>query len=88
MKPITINNLYFKTKKALDGYIRKMRDSYFDRQSLGESDFNFMLSLLDRHERPDAKIGCGIVSMYVKTNPVYKNNRGFWLVRVDGSETR
>lgn len=84
---ITINNHFFKTKKSLDEYTRKLRDSYSNGQPLNDSDFDFMLNLLDRHEQSDIKIGCGVVSMYVKTNSVYKNSREFWLVRVDGSET-
>jgi hypothetical protein len=86
-KPIIVNGHPFKTKKALREYIRKIRDSYIDRQHLNEADFEFMLDLLNRHERPEIKIGCGVKYIYVKTNEVFKHNREFWLVRIDGSET-
>lgn len=86
-EPIIVNGQSFKTKKVLREYIRKIRDSYLDGQCLNEDDFEFMLDLLNRHEEPEIKIGVGVAYMYVKTNEVFKRNREFWLVRIDGSET-
>ena len=84
---ITINKITFNTKTALRKKIREIRDRYKDNERLNQEDFNFMVDLLQRHEDPARKIGCGVAYMYVKTNPVFKKNRGFWLVRSDGSET-
>lgn len=86
-RPYVVNGKTFKTKAKLRDYIRKIRDRYLEKQRLGEGDFAFMLDLLQRHEKPDIKIGCGVSHMYVKTNSVFRRNREFWLVRVDGSET-
>jgi hypothetical protein len=85
--PIWINGERFNTKTDLRNRIRALRDKYEDNVPLENDDFDFMLDLLRRHEEPDRKIGCGVWFMYVKANPVFKSNRGFWLVRHDGSET-
>jgi hypothetical protein len=84
--PITVNEAEFKTKKSLREHIRKILYSYSDGQILNTVDFTFMLALLERHEDPKRKIGCGVDFMYVKKNPVFKN-MGFWLARTDGTET-
>lgn len=86
-KPIYVNGEKFNTKTALRNRIRELRDRYADNVPLTKDDLEFMLDLLKRHEDPDRKIGCGVWYMYVKANPIFKNNRGFWLVRHDGSET-
>ena len=84
--PITVYETEFKTKKSLREHIRKILYSYPDGQILNTVDFTFMLALLERHEDPKRKIGCGVDFMYVKRNPVFKN-MGFWLARTDGTET-
>ncbi|MDP8212335.1 MAG: DCL family protein [Candidatus Zapsychrus exili] len=83
---ITVNGVKFDTKSALRKYIRCILYKYPDRGILDDNDFCFMLSILDRHEDPSSKIGCGVQSMEVRVNPVFKN-MGFWLIRVDESET-
>lgn len=85
-KPYVVNGKEFRTLNDIRGYIRTVRDSYPDNVYIGVDDLAFMLSLLLRHENADNKIGCGVHAMYVKTDEVYKN-RGFWLVREDGTET-
>lgn len=86
-KPYIVKGKSFKTQKELRNYIRNIRDVYLDGQRLSQDDFDFMFDLLQRHEEAKIKIGCGVSYMYVKTNEVFKLNRGFWLVRDDGSET-
>lgn len=85
-EPIVVNGQLFKTKEQLREHIRGIRDGYIDGRYLNEDNFEFMLDLLNRHEAAEIKIGCGVASMYVKTNEVFKRNREFWLVRLDGSE--
>ena len=46
-----------------------------------------LAALLQSHPRPAQKIGCGIAQIVVRRNPVYPNQRGFWIVRTDGTET-
>lgn len=77
----------FKTKKALRERIRGIRHKYADNERLNDADFGFMLDLLNNHEHRAEKIGRGVESMTVRTNPVYKINRGFWLTRTDGTST-
>lgn len=86
-EPYIVNGKSFKTKTELRNYIRNIRDGYLDGQRLSQDDFVFMFDLLQRHEEPEIKIGCGVSYMYVKSNEVFKRNREFWLVREDGSET-
>jgi hypothetical protein len=86
-EPYIINGKLFKTKDELREYIRNIRDSYLDGQRLNDEHFKFMFDLLQRHEEPQIKIGCGIAYMYIKTNEVFKHNREFWLARLDGTET-
>jgi hypothetical protein len=80
-----INGMTFKTKKAIIHHIRALRDRYADLQPLTADDFAFMLALLQNHESAEIKVGCGVASMHVRRNPY--GNRGFWLRRVDGTET-
>ena len=53
---------------------------------IGESDFKLLMELLKNHENYKQKVGCGIESIIIKPHPIYKN-RGFYLIRYDGSET-
>jgi hypothetical protein len=86
-EPYIVNGKLFKTKDELRKYIHNIRDSYLDGQELNDEHFEFMLDLLQRHEEPHIKIGCGVSCMCIKTNEVFKRNREFWLVRLDGTET-
>ncbi len=86
-EPYIVNGKLFKTKDELRKYIRNIKDSYLNGQRLNDEHFEFMFDLLQRHEEPQIKIGCGIAYMYVKTNEVYKRNQEFWLVRLDGTHT-
>lgn len=85
--PYIVNGQSFRTKQDLREHIRQIRDSYTDGAILADDHFEFMLDLLNRHEEAGIKIGCGVACMYTRANEVFKNNREFWLVRTDGSET-
>lgn len=77
----------FKTKTALQQHIKQILHKYNDQEYLWPQDFSFMLDVLALHPDADIKIGIGIKAIYVKTNPVYKNTRGFWIVRKDDTQT-
>lgn len=82
-----INEQNFKNLQEIRSYIHKIRDSYKNYSYLNTDDFDFMRSLLDRHEHASKKIGCGVKAIYIKNNKMFKQTREFWLVRTDGSET-
>ena len=86
-KGFLIRGEFFPTKKALENRIRAIRDKYKDDNQLTPDNFDFLLDVLEGHPQYDIKRGPGIVSIYVKTNPTYTNNRCFWLIRTDGTET-
>ncbi len=76
------------TKKAdLVVRLRGIVADYPDNTRLNDNDLAFVLAILDRHPNAESKIGCGVDSMVVLTNPVYRNNRGFYLNRHDGTGT-
>ena len=76
----------FKTLQSLRKRVRAIRDSYSDDVNLSADDFAFMCDLLKRHESADIKSGCGIREIFVRQEPIH-HTRGFWLRRIDGSET-
>ncbi len=82
-----VNEMVFRTLNDIRLHVRKIKDSYIDNVNIDDKDFAFMRELLNHHESASHKIGCGVVSMYIKTVSVYKTNRCFWLVRSDMSET-
>lgn len=84
---IQVGGETFGTKDALRERIRAIVTAYKDEQALSADDLEFMLAVLDRHPQAETKIGCGVRSMVVRTNPVYRNNRGFYLYRTDGTGT-
>ena len=86
-KDFFIHGKYFPTKAVLQNKIRTIRDSYADGESLSNDDFEFMSEVLEGHPEYKTKVGGGLKSMFVSTNPLYRNTRCFWLVRIDGSST-
>jgi len=76
----------FKTKDALKKKIQTILYDYLEKEPLNESDFNFMLAVLNRHPSKEIKIGAGVKSIFVKTNPIYKN-KGFYILRHDLTTT-
>ena len=85
----TISGQAFATKKDLVEYVRNILRRYGNGTPLDMFDFSFMADLLRMHPEADEKIGAGVVLFFVADNPVYpgERNRGFHLVRTDGSET-
>lgn len=80
--------LGFNSKAAVTKYIQsEILYAYEDRQPVSPGHFAFLLDLLKSHKRSSQKIGCGIAAIWSQPNPLYHNNRGFWLRRTDGTET-
>lgn len=50
-------------------------------------DFDFMLTILNRHTESEKKIGCGVKRIWSAPNPVFTNTRCFYLERHDGTTT-
>lgn len=86
-KSYSVNGEVFITKGELEDRVRSIVNRYPDNQSLDWVDLAFMVDLLSNHPQANIKVGCGIASIYVQRNPIYKKNRGFVLVRTDGTET-
>lgn len=83
----TVAGEQFKTKKALIERIRGILYDYPDEAVLNMFDFAFMREVLNMHRSAGIKIGAGVAAIFVRRNPEYKTNRGFWILRVDGTET-
>lgn len=88
-KDYTINGEEFNTQKSLEDRIKGILHGPPNLPApLGQDDFNFIFSLIsDYHGRPDIKIGPGVKEIGVRKNQIYKKNREFYLLRVDGSLT-
>lgn len=82
-----INNKLFETQISLKEYVQNILHSYSDGQELSNAHYSFMLELLSYHPDNYIKVGVGIKSMFVKQNPLYRNTRCFWLIRLDNSIT-
>ena len=86
MSKYIISNEEFKTLAEVRGVVRSIRDMYPDGCFLSSKHLDFMVDLLKRHEHAGQKRGLGIQGMFVRSNPVFRN-RGFWIRRIDGTET-
>lgn len=84
---IVVNNEVFKTKKALQERVREVLWFYRDGDVVDMFDTPFLISLFMRYPNAEQKIGCGISHIMVRRNLVYRQTQGFWIMRVDGSET-
>ena len=77
----------FASKEALATRVKKLLWSYKPGERLSPVDQMFIAELLKRHPGYEQKKGSGIDYIHVRSNPVFKNTQGFWLVRIDGTET-
>lgn len=77
----------FTTKSSLQERIKTILHRYKNKEYLSKDDFEFMFEVLKMHPDASVKIGNGVKAIYIKQNPIYKNTRGFWIVREDNSET-
>ena len=65
----------------------KCREILYGNVEVENEDFDFMMTILQRHTDADSKIGCGVKRMWSEPNPVYVHTRNFFIERHDGSIT-
>lgn len=82
-----VGGLRFKTQKQLKEYVRWILHAAPSGEPLNDRSLAFMNELLSLHPQADQKIGSGVKAMVVRQNPVFRDTRGFWIIRTDGSET-
>ncbi len=83
-----VNGEHFKTQKNLKERIHKILYAYSFGEVLNELDTRFLYALVEGyHPSAEIKIGAGVSRMEVRQNLIYKQNREFWIVRTDDTET-
>ena len=88
MPAYAVNGEHFKTQKDLKERIHKILYAYPFNASLNESDTRFLYALVEGyHPSSEVKIGAGVARIEVRQNRIYKQNREFWIVRTDDTET-
>ncbi len=81
-----IGSKEFKTKSKIVEFVQSILYKYNQGEFLDKADFEFVYCLIcEGHHDPDKKIGCGVAGIFVNTNDY--NKRGFFLKRLDGTET-
>jgi hypothetical protein len=85
-KTYHVGGRIFATQKSLIEFVQGILHRPFVGRSLAEDEFQFMLSLIDRHQEREQKIGVGVADIRIAVNPKYKN-RMFEITRLDGSTT-
>lgn len=76
----------FTTDKSVKDRVREILYAYRPGQRLNDADALFMGDLFTYHKSYRQKRGTGIDAIYVRKNAPY-NTMGFWLRRLDGTET-
>ena len=74
----------FQTATALRGRIQAILKAHPGDEPLGQAEFAFMLDVLKLHPQAKEKIGRGVLTISVRSNPPYLS-RGFWVTRLDGT---
>lgn len=82
-----IDGLEFRTKQAAVEHVRAILYGHEFEQPIVGPAFSFLMDLLGRHKSAGQKAGCGVAVIFTRANPLFPNNRGFWLRRTDGTET-
>lgn len=88
-KSYTVAGEFFGTQKELVERVQSIIRTSKNKVPLDMIDSAFVMNLLERHPDAEQKIGCGVDYLYVNENPMYpgERNRGFYLVRTDGTHT-
>ena len=86
-KPVTIGERQFPSQKAALAFAREIRDRYSDGDKIAPPDEMFLGDLLRLHPGADQKIGTGVASFSVQTDPIFGKTRHFVVHRKDGSST-
>ena len=87
MSELQIGSLHFRTKSEAMKWFGTVLSSSSVGAFCPEESMRNMIELINRHPDAEMKIGCGIESFQVRENPVFKNQKAFYLIRKDGSET-
>jgi hypothetical protein len=85
VKIVLINGLAFATKKAAEEHFRQILYRWPAGFPIDGPDFDDLCALIANHPEAEQKIGCGIARIDVRLNPF--GTLGFWLRRVDDTET-
>lgn len=85
-KGYILNGEFFRTKDDVRSRVRGILYSYPVAARITGDDSDLLLALLQGHPEAARKIGCGIAGFEVRPNPRFPNERGFYLIRMDGSE--
>lgn len=84
----SIGGLRFVSQTEVKEFIRGLVGRNLDDVPLRGGDHRFVLDLLGLHQERDAKVGCGVAHVSVRTNFNHGGRtRGFWITRLDGTET-
>lgn len=86
-KSYVVGSELFRTQKELRNYIQGILHKSPLNTPLDARLTTFLLALLEYHPTGKEKQGAGVQAIVVRTNPVYRHQRNFWLIRVDGTET-
>ena len=84
---IHVAGISFSGKTALRAHASSVLARWKMGIAIEGADFEFLLGLLDRHPHAEQKIGPGVERIWVGIPPGWPMQRGFWLRRIDGSET-
>jgi len=81
-----IGDTTFRTKKEVEKHIQHILYSYQVGETVNSEHARFLLALLHNHPSATEKIGCGIQAFEVRQNQRFTTKRGFYLIRLDGTE--
>ena len=87
MAELQIGSLKFRSKKEAGEWFGEILRSNPAGAQCKPHGMQDMVELIKRHPNADEKIGCGIERFEIRENPVFKNQKSFYLVRKDGTET-
>jgi len=85
-RPVVVGQVTFLTQSDAERWIRSLVARYQDGETVSENDAAFLRDLLELHPRCDEKIGVGVSSFRIDSNPEYPN-RTIFIIRADGSPT-
>ena len=84
----TIGGMEFQSKKDAHKFISAWLHSATPVEVIDNGKkFSFLSDLIFRHPDAMQKTGCGIQRFEIRNNPVFKHQKTFYLIRLDGTET-
>lgn len=75
----------FSSKAAMVRFCKNVLGEYAPGEVLRGADREAVIELINLHPKAKDKIGCGIKDILIKTDPIWKRNKQFWIVRTDGT---